>query len=42
MRGLGRKGKESGAEGCGVERRDVMVCRETRGSESREMEGRIG
>ena len=25
MRGLGRRGKESGAEGCGVERRDVMV-----------------
>ena len=25
MRGLGRRGKESGAEGCGVERRDAMV-----------------
>ena len=25
MRGLGRRGKESGAEGCGVERRDVTV-----------------
>ena len=25
MRGLGRRGKESGTEGCGVERRDAMV-----------------
>ena len=25
MRGLGRREKESGAEGCGVERRDAMV-----------------
>ena len=25
MRGLGRRGKESGAEGCGVERRGAMV-----------------
>ena len=25
MRGLGRRGKESRAEGCGVERRDAMV-----------------
>ena len=25
MRGLGRRGKESGAEGCGVERRNAMV-----------------
>ena len=25
MRGLGRRRKESGAEGCGVERRDAMV-----------------
>ena len=24
-RGLGRRGKESGAKGCGVERRDAMV-----------------
>ena len=23
--GLGRRGKESGAEGCGVERRDAVV-----------------
>ena len=25
MRGLSRRGKESGAEGCRVERRDAMV-----------------
>ena len=25
MRGLGRRGKESEAEGCGVERRDAVV-----------------
>ena len=25
MRGLGRRKKESGAEGCGVERRDAIV-----------------
>ena len=25
MRGFGRRGKESRAEGCGVERRDAMV-----------------
>ena len=25
MRGLGRRGKASGAEVCGVERRDAMV-----------------
>ena len=25
MRGLGRRGKASGAEGCGVDRRDAMV-----------------
>ena len=25
MRGLGRRGKEIGAEGCRVERRDAMV-----------------
>ena len=25
MRGLGRRAKESGAEMCGVERRDAMV-----------------
>ena len=25
MRGLGMRGKESGAEECGVERRDTMV-----------------
>ena len=43
MRGLGRRGKESRAEGCGVERRDAMVVYgEMRGSESREREGRIG
>ena len=25
MRGMGRRGKEIGAEGCGAERRDAMV-----------------
>ena len=35
MRGLGRIRKESGAEGCGVERRDAIVrVWERRGSES--------
>ena len=38
MRGLGRSGKESGEEGCGVER---MCSRGEEGSESREREGRI-
>ena len=40
MRGLGRSGKESGAEGCGVER--MCSVGERRDSESREREGRIG
>ena len=43
MRVSGRRRKESGAEGCGVERRDaIVVYGERRGSESREKEGRIG
>ena len=43
MRGLGRIRKESGAEGCGVERRDaIVVYGRGGGSESREKEGRIG
>ena len=39
MRGLGRRLKESGAEGCGVER---ICTRWRRGNESRKREGRIG
>ena len=43
MTGLGRRGKESGAEECGVERRDAMVVKgERKGSEIREREVRIG
>ena len=40
MTGSGRRGKEGGAEGCGVERRDAMVVEG--GSESRERGDRIG
>ena len=40
MRGLTGRGKESGAEGCGVETRDATVVGERRGSESRKREGR--
>ena len=41
MRGLAKRGTESGAEGCGVERRDGSVG-ERKGSEIREREVRIG
>ena len=40
MRGLGRNGKESGAEWCGVERRDVMVV-QGRGGVVRVGKGRV-
>ena len=42
MRGLGRRGKESGAQGCGGEEGCNGSVGERRGSESREREGRIG
>ena len=42
MRGLGRRGKKNGAEGCGVEEGCDGSVGERRGSESREREGRIG
>ena len=40
MKGLGRRGKESGAEGCGVERRDAMVVK-GRGGEVRVRKGKV-
>ena len=40
MRGLGRRGKESGAEGCGFERRDAVLVYE-RGGVVRVGKGRV-
>ena len=42
MRGLGRRGKESGAEGCGGQEGCDGSIGERRGSESRDREGSIG
>ena len=40
MRGLGRRGKESAAEGCGVERKDAMLV-SGRGGVVRVGKGRV-